>query len=138
MCYSPEHGATRTPDRSRPPAVAPRRRVTLHEAAEISDLSYPEVHRRATTGQIPGAVQADDGTWSIRRSDTAQLERRELANDKRHAVMLRPDVERYEAWEREAKHRGLAVSALPMQPMDEASGCGGEAGPISFTATLFG
>jgi hypothetical protein len=37
--------------------------------------------------------------------------------------MLRPDLERYDAWEREAKRRGLEVSALAMQLLDEVSGC---------------
>jgi len=46
----------------RPPAEAPRGRVPLSQAAEISGLSYPEVYRRVTSGQVPGALQADDGT----------------------------------------------------------------------------
>jgi hypothetical protein len=36
--------------------------------------------------------------------------------------MLRPELARYGAWEREAKRRGLAVSALAMQLIDQASG----------------
>jgi hypothetical protein len=43
--------------------------------------------------------------------------------------MLRPELARYAAWEREAKRRGLAVSALAMQLIDEASGWRGEGGP---------
>jgi hypothetical protein len=51
---------------------------------------------------ITGQVEGDDGTWSIRCSDAAQLERRPPADDKRRAVMLRPDLERYTAWEHKA------------------------------------
>ena len=45
------------------------------------------------------------------RSDAEQLKRRPPADDKRHAVMLRSELTRYAAWEREA-----------MQLLDEASG----------------
>ncbi len=100
-------------------------RVTLAKAAEISGLSYPEVHRRATAGTAP-AEQADTGTWTMAEADASQLARRPPAEVKRVAN-LRASPERWAAWKREAKRRGMSVSQLAGKLADEASGWSGSA-----------
>lgn len=98
-------------------------RVTIAEAAKLSGLSYAEVHRRCREGQIASATQADDGTWSLRRSDALALTRREPADPDRVALsQIRVHRARYEAWAAEAARRGLSVKELAMRLLDEASG----------------
>lgn len=105
----------------RPPATAPRGRVTLAEASEISGLSRQEIHRRITIGQLAGE-QSPAGVWTIARKDAEALERRPPAAGKRIAVMLRPVAARHAAWKREARRRGLKVSQLAGELLDGVSG----------------
>lgn len=104
----------------RRPVIPPRGRVTLAQAAELSGLSYAEVHRRVSTGTAPGE-QDDAGVWTMARADARRLKRRTPAN-KRPGTNLRAAPERWAAWEREAERRGMAVSTLAGKLLDEASG----------------
>lgn len=108
--------------RGRPPATAPRGRVTLAEASEISGLTRQEIHRRIMDGQIPSAEQGESGVWTIGRKEAETLERRPQSKGPRKAVMLRPYVPRYKAWEREAKRRGVPVSTLAGELLDKLCG----------------
>lgn len=104
--------------RSIPP---PDGRVTLQQAADISGLSYPEVHRRVSNGLAPGEQDAS-GVWTMTAEDAGNLKRREPAGDLRKAVMVRVPVARYEAWERAAKDK--PVSTWMAELADAASGYG--------------
>ena len=112
--------AQRAP-RGRPPASAPRGRVTLQAAAELAGVSYSLVYRRVEAGEVPSERDAS-GVITVARLDLKLLGRRPKADTKTHAVMVRPELAQYAAWQREAERRGLAVSGLAMQLMDEASG----------------
>lgn len=105
-------------------ATAPRGRVTIAQAAELSGLSYAEVHRRCVAGLIASAEQSGPSReWSIRRVDALALRRREPADDTRRALsQIRVQRERYAAWEREATRRGITVRELAVQLLDAASG----------------
>lgn len=104
-----------------------RGRVTIDEAAAISGLGRDEVYRRIRLGRIASAVQADDGTWTISRSDARKLERhRALVAPTRKAYQLRVPLDRAAAWEAEAKRRGTTVGILAMELMDRAAGWTGE------------
>ncbi len=107
--------------RGRPPATAPRGRVTLAEASEISGLTRQEIHRRIQAGLVPGEQDAR-GFWTITRQDAEGLERRPPPSGPRVAVQLRPYKPRYKAWEREAKRQGKPVSTLAMELLDLAAG----------------
>lgn len=92
----------------RPRAEAPRGRVTLERAAELSGLSRSAVYRRAESGEVPSRM--DDGVVTIARGDVRLLRPREPgAGDGRKAVMLRPDLERYAAWERAAGDKPVSA-----------------------------
>lgn len=81
----------------------PRGRVTLHEAASLSGLSYSEVYRRVTADPpLAPAVQAPDGTWTMARKDAEALRRRQPSSDPRSAVMVRAPVERVARWRQAA------------------------------------
>lgn len=104
----------------RRPVTPPRGRVTLAQAAELSGLSYAEVHRRVSSGAAPGEQDAA-GVWTMRRTDAARLRRREPAGA-RPGTNLRAAPERWACWQREAERRGVAVSQLAGILLDEASG----------------
>lgn len=108
----------------RPPATAPRGRVTLAEASVASGLSTDEIRRRCVSGQIPSAAQDDTGVWSMRRGDLPRLTRRAPSTDKRRAVMTRPTVARYECWERTAGSKPVSVWLAELA--DAASGWTGK------------
>lgn len=95
----------------RPRATAPRGRVTLERAAEMSGLSRATVHRRCVDGTVPYRTEPD-GSLSIAQRDVRLLKPREPSDGDatgRRAVMLRPTVERYAAWERAASARPVSV-----------------------------
>lgn len=108
----------------RPDTVTPWGRVTLHNAAAKSGLSYAEVYRRcAIVKSIPSAQQDDSGVWTIQRGDLRLLTRRGPSTDKRPPpIMLRPRHERLAAWETAAKKQGCTVGELALKLMDEVSG----------------
>ncbi len=105
----------------RRPVTPPRGRVTLAQAAEISGLSYPEVHRRVAAGTAQAEQDLVTGVWTMSRRDAKKLTRRQPAN-KRPGTNLRAAPERWAAWEREAKRRGMSVSQLAGKLLDEAAG----------------
>lgn len=106
--------------RGRKPAVAPRGRATLQEAAELAGVAYAVVYQRvAITKQVPG-VQAPDGTWTISRKDVRLIkERVPKYPDGRKPFYVRVDLKRAEAWERSA---GGEVTAWLVRLGDAASG----------------
>lgn len=115
----PTHGGRRT-GAGRPPATAPRGRVTLEQAAELAGVSYQVAHRRVTAGVVP-SERDPSGVITIRRRDVKLIQPRAPAKgDGRKAVMLRPDLERYAAWERAAGDR--PVSSWLAALADAASG----------------
>ncbi len=95
----------------RPKAVAPRGRVTLEQAAELSGLSKPTVHRRIKAGVVPARTGAD-GSLSIARRDVRLLQPREPSEGDaagRRPVQLRPSLARYAAWEYAAGDKPVSV-----------------------------
>ena len=88
--------------RGRPKASAPRGRVTLEQAAELSGVSYWVAHRRVAEGAVP-SQRDPSGVVTLARRDVKLIRPREPGDgDGRKAVMLRPDLERYAAWKRAA------------------------------------
>jgi hypothetical protein len=108
-----------TRPRGRPPAEAPRGRLTLQEAAELAGVSYSLVYRRVQDDEVPSESDAS-GVITIARRDLKLLTKRPKADTKTHAVMVRPELEQYAAWERAAGDK--AVSAWLEELADEASG----------------
>lgn len=108
----------------RRPVTPPRGRVTLAQAAELSGLSYPEVHRRVTAGTAPAEQDPLTGVWTMRERDARKLTRREPARA-RPGTNLRASPERWAAWEKEAERRGMSVSGLAGALLDEVSGWSG-------------
>lgn len=96
-------------------------RLTLAEASALSGLSYQWIHRLVTRGAVPGK-RDPRGYWTISRTDAAKIARHPRTKAARRAVMLRVPVPRYTAWEREAARRGLPVSTLAGELLDEARG----------------
>jgi hypothetical protein len=94
--------------RGRPPTDVARGRLTLQQAAETSGLSYQRVYTLVTGGEVPGEQDAA-GVWTIAAKDVRLIQRRPPANTDRKAVMLRPDLERYAAWERAAGDQPVSV-----------------------------
>jgi len=92
----------------RPRAIAPFGRVTLRSAAEISGVSYEYLQRLALRGDLPTAKQID-GVWTVTKLASSQIKRREPADTERHAVMLRPAIERYATWARASGTRPVSV-----------------------------
>lgn len=106
----------------RPKAAAPRGRVTLEQAAELSGLSRATVHRRIQDG-IVSARTEPDGSLSIARKDVKLLKPRESGQGDaagRRPVQLRPTLERYASWGRAAGDK--AVGAWLGELADTASG----------------
>lgn len=84
--------------------------------------SRATAYRRIAAGEVPARTE-HDGSLSIARGDVRLLKLREASKGDmagRRAVPLRPSVAQHEAWEREAKRRGLKVSQLASQLMDAA------------------
>ena len=104
--------------RGRPPAAAPRGRVTLQQAAELAGVSYASAHRRVSDGVVP-SERDESGVVTIARNDVRLIKLRPAADTNRHAVMLRPTNERYAAWERAAGDN--PVSQWLMELADMAS-----------------
>lgn len=95
----------------RPRAAAPRGRVTLEQAAEISGLSRATVHRRVIAGTVPARTEPD-GSLSIARGDVKSLKPREPGQSDaagRKPVQLRPTLERYAAWKRAAGDKPVST-----------------------------
>lgn len=108
--------------RGRKPAVAPKGRVTLQEAAELAGVAYAVVYQRvAITKQVPG-IQAVDGTWSIARKDVKLIQKREPRYPEgRKPFYVRANLwGQADAWERAAGERG--VTAWLTALADAASG----------------
>lgn len=105
----------------RRPTVPPRGRVTLAQAAELSGLSYAEVHRRVATAKTAPGEQGAAGVWTMARSDAKKLTRREPARA-RPGTNLRATPERWAAWAKEAERRGTSVSTLAGKLLDEVAG----------------
>lgn len=85
-------------------------------------MSKSTVVRRVQAGAVPSRKEPD-GTITIARSDVDLIQPREpAASDGRKAVMLRPDLERYAAWERAAGDQ--PVSSWLARLADAASGYG--------------
>jgi len=110
----------------RPKATAPRGRVTPERAAELSGLSRSAVFRRIAAQAVPSRTEPD-GTVTIALRDVRRLQpqQRGLSLSRspvpavgRRAVMLRPDIERYEAWARAAG--GKPVSTWLAELADRA------------------
>lgn len=106
----------------RPKATAPRGRVTMEQAAELAGVSKSAVQRRVAAGEVPARTEPD-GVVTIARADVKLIKPREPSEgDGRKAVMLRPDMARYEAWARAAGDR--PVSSWLADLADAASGYG--------------
>jgi hypothetical protein len=104
--------------------VAPRGRVTLQDAAELAGVSYATAYRRVNAGEV--ASERDEaGVITVARPDVKALARRPKAEDDRRAVMLRPELKRYAAWERAAGDK--AVSVWLGELADTAAGWKGRA-----------
>lgn len=79
--------------------------ITIAEAASILEVSYSTVYRRVLDWEIPN-VRDDAGVRYVLRKELANIA---LQNadpeyaDGRRAIQVRPDLERYAAWEREAR-----------------------------------
>lgn len=112
------------PTAGRPKATAPRGRVTMEQAAELAGVSKSAVQRRVAAGAVPSRTEPD-GVVTIARAHVRLIQPREPAEaDGRKAVMLRPDLERYAAWERAAVAAGKPVSSWLADLADAASGYG--------------
>jgi hypothetical protein len=74
---------------------------------------------------VPARTEPD-GVVTIARGDVKLIQPREAgAGDGRKAFMMRPDLERYAAWERAARAAGgLPVSSWLSALADAASGYG--------------
>lgn len=92
----------------RPKATAPRGRLTMEQAAELAGVSKSAVQRRVAAGAVPARTEPD-GVVTIARRDVRLIQPREPADTDRKAVMLRPDLERYAAWERAAGDKPVSV-----------------------------
>ena len=110
--------AQRAP-RGRPAAQAPRGRLTLQEAAERAGVSYSLVYRRVEAGDVP-SERNDSGVITVARRDLTLLAKRPKADTETRAVMVRPALDQYAAWEHAAGDR--AVSAWLAELADRASG----------------
>jgi hypothetical protein len=73
-------------------------------------VSYALVYRRVTAGAVASERDAS-GVITVARRDLKLLARRPKAETDRRAVMLRPDLQRYKAWER------AAGDSAPIQPL---------------------
>lgn len=93
---------------SRSKATAPPGRMTLQQAADLAGVSKSAVKRRVAAGVVPVRTEPD-GVVTIARRDIKLIVPREPADDDRHAVMLRPTLERYAAWERAAGAKPVSV-----------------------------
>lgn len=101
-------------------AAAPRGRVTLEQAAELAGVSKSAVQRRVAAGAVPARTEPG-GFVTIARRDVRRIVPREpAAGDGRRAVMLRPSLERYAAWERAAGDQ--RVSTWLAELADRAAG----------------
>lgn len=108
--------------RGRKPAVAPKGRVTLQEAAVLAGVAYAVVYQRvALTKQVPG-IQAEDGTWTIARKDVRLIRKREPKYPEgRKPFYVRAALGgQAEAWERAAGD--MSVVAWLTWLGDQASG----------------
>jgi hypothetical protein len=93
--------------------------VTLAEAAEIAGVSKSAVVRRVAAGIVPARTEPD-GVVTLRRRDVRLIVPRSPADDRRVAVMLRPNAERHAAWARAAGDE--RVSAWLARLADAAAG----------------
>jgi hypothetical protein len=104
---------------SRPPATAPRGRVTMAQAAELAGVSKSAVQRRVAAGTVPARTEPD-GTITIARRDVHLIAPREPADTDRVAIMMRPVRARYAAWKRAAGNQPVSVWGGEL--MDQAAG----------------
>jgi hypothetical protein len=119
------HGATSSPAPRLAAGDGLARPVTLQEAAELAGVSYSLVYRRVEDSEVPSERDAS-GVITVARRDLKLLAKRPKADSKTHAVMVRPELEQYAAWEPAAV--GRAVSAWLEELADRASGWRGEGG----------
>lgn len=114
---------TEKPKRGRPEPIAPAGYVTIKRAAELAEASYSTVYKYIDKKIIRG--MKSDGAWFVREVDVKKIRENMDARgegDGRHAVMLRPDDERYERWENAADAAGQKVSTWVAGLADAASG----------------
>ena len=72
-------------------------------------MSRSAAYRRIESGVVPACTERD-GVITIARRDVRLIQSREpAAGDGRKAVMLRPDLGRYAAWERAAGDQLVSV-----------------------------
>lgn len=84
------------------------RRLTLHEAATASGLSYGQVRRRVVLYQdVPS--ERDGQSYTIAAEDVALLKPRPPPKDPRPGITLRPSVKEMRAFQRTAG-AGVSVS----------------------------
>lgn len=88
----------------RPALIAPAGYVTIERAAEILDVSYSTVYKRIHAHGCAVELAFGSGGTFLRRDQlgTLKSERRASSDDARHAVQVRPSLERYKKWERAA------------------------------------
>lgn len=85
-----------------------RPRLTLHEAAALSGLSYSEVYRRVTADPPLAPAVFADGRWTMLRSDAERLTRRQPSDDPRPAFQVRAPVDRVARWRQAAGQQPLS------------------------------
>jgi hypothetical protein len=95
-----------TPERGRPPAEAPAHYVSMSDAVRITGVAYATVYRHVMSGKVRSR-QEDNGVRFVLRSDLPKIQKTvRVADGDRHAVMLRPERERFDRWAIAAKKAG--------------------------------
>lgn len=110
------------PRRGRPRPTPPPGYLTIKEAADEADASYSTVYRMIQADQVEWKRQGS--TWFVLAADVEKirgaLEATGEQSDDRKAVMLRPNRERYDRWEK-AAGPNKRVSTWVAELADEAS-----------------
>ena len=95
----------------RPALVAPPGYVTIERAAELLDVSYSTIYKRIHAHGCAVELAFGSGGTFIRRDQLGELksERRASSDEDRHAVQVRPSLERYRKWERAAGDKPVST-----------------------------